>query len=99
MSSKRRAFSQEYKAEAVDLAEKIGTTRASEDLGINPANIRRWKMETQSGRAARSGAKTYEELEVEVRELRKENEYLNKVSDVLKKSLGIISKDQMRNSK
>ncbi|MBK7843399.1 MAG: hypothetical protein IPJ71_06830 [Bdellovibrionales bacterium] len=27
MSSKRRAFSQEYKTEAVDLAEKIGTTK------------------------------------------------------------------------
>ncbi|MBK9038932.1 MAG: transposase [Bdellovibrionales bacterium] len=98
MSSKRRVFSEEYKAEAIDLAEKMGTTKASQDLGINPANIRRWKIEAQSGRAA-SGAKTYEELELEVRELRKENEYLNKVSDVLKKSLGIISKDQMRNSK
>ncbi|MBK8204605.1 MAG: transposase [Bdellovibrionales bacterium] len=97
MSSKRRAFSQEYKAEAVDLAEKIGTTKASEDLGINPANIRRWKIEAHQ-EAAASG-ETYEELELEVRELRKENEYLNKVSDVLKKSLGIISKDQMRNSK
>ncbi|MBK9037780.1 MAG: transposase [Bdellovibrionales bacterium] len=99
MSSKRRVFSEEYKAEAIDLAEKMGTTKASQDLGINPANIRRWKIEAQSGRAAASGAKTYEELELEVRELRKENEYLNKVSDVLKKSLGIISKDQMRNSK
>ncbi|MBK9037914.1 MAG: transposase [Bdellovibrionales bacterium] len=56
MSSKRRVFSEEYKAEAIDLAEKMGTTKASQDLGINPANIRRWKIEAQSERPA-SGAK------------------------------------------
>lgn len=44
-SSKRR-YTTEFKQQAVALAERVGIAKAGEQLGLNPANIRRWKAKS-----------------------------------------------------
>lgn len=90
----RKAYNQEFKSEAVDLADRKGLKKASEDLGINQVTLRRWKSEQINPKAS-----TLEEAEKENARLRKENEYLKKINEVLKKSHGIFAKDHLTNSK
>lgn len=90
----RKVYNQEFKSEAVQLADKKGINKAAADLGIKPATLRRWKFETVNPRSA-----NLEESEKENARLRKENEYLKKINDVLKKSHAIFSQDHIPGSK
>lgn len=99
MSSKRRLYSEEFKSEAVELAEKNGISKAASELGVNPANIRRWRLQDPEGNSNSSGSKTMAELEKELRRLQKENGYLRKINEVLKKSTAIFSNDHIQNSR
>jgi transposase len=91
---RRKNYTQEYKQEAVELANQVGIPQAAKDLGINAVNIRRWKDEDKTPEA-----KADVDLDKEVKRLRKENEYLRKINEVLKKSTAIFSQDHHPNSK
>lgn len=91
---KRTNYTDEFKSEAVELANRKGFAQAGKDLGINPANIRRWKSEKINPKPS-----SQTDLEKENNRLRKENEYLRKINDVLKKSTAIFSQDHHPNSK
>jgi transposase len=84
----RKNYTQEYKQEAVELANQVGVSRAAKDLGINEVNIRRWINEQVTPKDESSG-----DIEKENRRLRKEIEYLRKINEVLKKSTAIFSQD------
>ena len=99
MSTKRRYYSAEFKAEAVELAEKIGDSKASIELGICQSNIRRWRRPDQIKRPISNHGKTVTELEKENRKLHKELEYLRRINEVLKKSTAIFSSYQMQSSR
>lgn len=88
---KRSSYSEEFKVEAVNLAKLIGNTKAALDLGVNEANIRRWRDEFSSVSVGKSKDNNLEE---KVRRLKKENHYLKKINEVLKKSTAILSQDQ-----
>ena len=90
----RKVYNQEFKAEAVELANRKGLKKAAEDLGVSPVTLRRWQSEEKNPKAI-----TLEESEKENARLRKENEYLKKINEVLKKSHGIFVKDHLTNSK
>ena len=94
----RRKFSDEFKLEAVELIEKIGITKAGQELDIDLSTLRSWRNK-QKPNAAGRGKKSYAELEREVRRLAKENGYLKEISKVLKKSTAIFSSDHMGNLK
>ena len=81
MSRKRNHYSEEYKVEAVGLAEKVGFVQAGKDLGVNESLIRRW-AKTNKGGIITSSSKGYAELEAEIRRLRKENSYLKQINEV-----------------
>lgn len=81
-------YTQEYKEDAIDLASRKGVAKAAVDLGINPANIHRWKSEFKNPTSQEEN-----DLEKENKKLRKENEYLRKINEVLKKSTAIFSQD------
>jgi len=98
MGTKRRLYSKEFKVEAVELAEKIGISKASIDLGVNQANITRWRRAKNTPEPS-IGSKAYADLEKQLRLAQKENQYLKKISDVLKKSLGIFSADHIQNTR
>lgn len=92
----RRSFSEEFKGEAVELAEKIGLLKAAKELDINESVIRSWrrKLKEPVSRPT-SEKKSYAELEKENRRLAKENGYLKEINKVLKKSTAIFSSDHL----
>ena len=89
MSNSTTRYSREFKEEAIQLAENIGPSKAASELGVTRKSIddRIKKLSPESRAKASASGKTVQELEAENRRLRKENEYLNKINDVLKKAL------------
>jgi len=99
---KRRSFSDEFKLEAAELANKIGNSNAARELGINESVIRNWKKSLEGNQAVQTATpsgKTSSDLEREVRRLEKENRYLKEINNILKKSTAIFSADHMERSK
>ena len=90
----KKTYNQEFKNEAIKLAEKKGIDHAAKDLGISTGSLRRWKNEKIN-----PNAKNLEEAQAENARLRKENEYLKKINEVLKKSHGIFAQDHLKDSK
>lgn len=92
--AKRRKFTNDFKEDALHLAEKVGVKRAAEELDINQDNIRRWKREKSESANVRSKTSQASQEE-ELKRLRKENLYLRRINDVLKKSAAIFSSDHI----
>ena len=44
----RRKYTEQFKEEAVKLAENVGVTQAAKDLGITSTNISRWRKGPQN---------------------------------------------------
>ena len=93
MASIRRAFTDEFKAEAVRLVTIEGhpARQVARDLGIHESLLRRWqrKLEARQARAAgvRASPAVAASLVVEqeeIRKLKRENERLRMERDVLK---------------
>jgi transposase len=85
----RRTFDETFKRDAVALLLK-GEKRVkqlAQDLGVSQWNLRDWRE--RYGPSA--PAKTTEQLEAELRTLRRENESLRVQRDILKKTLGILA--------
>lgn len=95
MSNMKNRYTKEFKVEAVELAKKIGTAKASEELGVTRKSIQNWIKGKGSGNSTNSTASNISDLETEVRRLKKENRNLKIINEVLKKSTAIFSKDQI----
>ena len=101
----RRNFTPEFKQDAVKmvLLEGISTTRAAEKLGIDRSNLERWKKShlEQMGGLQGSGSglngpgmsMTAKEMDVEIRTLRKQLRESEMQREILKKALGIFSRE------
>lgn len=78
---KRRRFSEEFKREAVALLKSSGgsTSEVSAELGIGPSLLSRWAREFEETDGS-DRRPTYEELESELRRLRKEVDFSKKAS-------------------
>lgn len=90
----RRQFTEEFKLEAVRLANQPGVSKASiaSDLGINSNMLSRWTRE-QSGKVVKAteqreaiSAEEYERMRRELAKVRTER-------DILKKALGYFAAD------
>jgi len=93
---KRQHYTQEFKLEAVKLAESVGITKAALELNVAKKSIQNWMSGISMGEAsAKSRKRTVQELEAEIRRLKKENKNIKLINDVLKKSTAIFSKDQL----
>lgn len=93
---KRRIFAKEFKSEAVELIEKIGIPRASEELDVDQATLRAWHKKAKAPESSPTDEKkSYAELEKENRRLSKELGYIKEINKVLKKSTAIFSRDHM----
>ena len=86
-----KRYSEEFKKEAVRLALGGGMTRArvARDLGVNINSLSGW---IKTAKATRGG-EVRETLEQENRRLRRENDRLTEERDILKKAVGIFSKE------
>ena len=97
MASSRRAFTDEFKAEAVRLVTVEGhpVSQVAKDLGLHESLLRRWKRKLEARvagikPAAAVTASIIVEQE-EIRRLKRENERLRMERDILKKTVAIFS--------
>ena len=91
MGAQRRFYTDQFKEEAVKLAESVGIAKAAKDLGINATNITRWRKGPQATPSEPTATPTIAELQKENMRLKKELRYAYEVTEILKKSLGIVS--------
>jgi transposase len=99
MAKSKRKFSEDFKREAVNLLLASGksVTAISTELGIEPYNLSRWKgeflMDENKPQAqAETPAEKLRRLEKLTESQAKETNTLKQERDILKKSLGIVSK-------
>lgn len=88
----RRKFTNEFKLEAVKLAESGDrpVAQVARELDLNETTLYRWM--NRYGQRAGAGRITPEEHEELIR-LRRENKRLTMERDILKKAVGIFSKE------
>ena len=89
----RKLYDQQYKTQAVKLAQTQGINNTPENLGINPNMLGRWKREHETNisqdRPAFTGRGVIalSEQEQEIQRLRKELEIARQERDILKKAV------------
>ena len=95
MSRKRRSFTDEYKAEVVNLITEQGRPvgQVCQELGLTESSVRRWVQlaEVDAGRGP-EGALTTAERE-ELRRLRRELKEVRMERDLLKKATAFFAKE------
>ena len=92
---KRRKFTDEFRAKAVQLVQSSNKTVAevARDLDLTPSSLGNWvrQAEIDAGRGP-AGALTTEERE-ELSRLRKENRVLKEEREILKKAAAFFAKE------
>jgi transposase len=95
VSSNRRArYTEEFKAEAVQLARSSpekSIRQLAYEIGVADQTLRNWVKQAQIDRGERGGLNT-EERE-ELRRLRKENKILRQEREILKKAAAFFAKE------
>src|SRR3974390_1896639 len=88
---RRRGFSDEYKAEVVELCRTSGKTiiEIARDLDLTPSSVRRWVVPADLDAGRREGLTTSEREEL-VR-LRRENQILRQERDILKRATAFFA--------
>ena len=89
---KRREFTNEFKLEVVKLAERgdVPVVQVARDLGLHETVLRRWMQ--RYGKRPNGTRLTPDEHEELIR-LRRENKRLTMERDILKKAVGIFTKE------
>ena len=91
----RRAFTDEFKAEAVRLVLDEGKSvmQAARDLDLHPNSLREWVNRARADRTKGKTGLTTEERE-ELSRLRRENRTLKMEREILKKAAAFFAKNQ-----
>jgi transposase len=86
-----KKYSEEFKKEAVRLALEGGMShsRVARDLGVNINSLAGWMKKAKATR----GGEVRDTLEAENRRLRRELSIVTEERDIVKKALGIFSKE------
>lgn len=96
MQRERRSYDKEFKLMAVNLCQSGKSTKeVSEDLGIRPDMVRRWKREFtkyQEGSFSGHGKANMTDEQKEITRLKKELADAQIERDILKKAVGIFSR-------
>jgi len=89
----RRSFSDEFKAEVVELCRTSGKSIAqvAHDLGIGETAVRRWVAQAEVDAGRRPGLTTEEHAELVA--LRKENRVLREERDLLRRATALFAKE------
>jgi transposase len=97
MPKVQKTYTQEFKREAVRLAQTSGKsiTQVARDLGISDTSIHQWRKElAEHASEAFPGSGHQTAIEEENRRLKRENDVLRQERDILKKAVGIFSRGQ-----
>ena len=90
----RRRFTDDFKAQAVTLAESIGPAQAARQLDMSAKTLTNWLGVSRAGRPLRSpGRKPVGELESELDRLRTENATLKMEREILKKATAFFARE------
>ncbi len=95
----KKSYSDEFKRDAIHLLETSGKSVSAieRELGISQGLLRRWKKRFQVNTETESlELSDMEQLRNEVRALKRELEITRMERDILKKTVGIFSKDHQR---
>jgi transposase len=95
---RRRAFTREFKLEAVRLISDRGVTaaQASRDLGIHENVLRKWVRDFEADpKEAFPGQGQMKPEQLEIERLRREVAKLKAERDILKEAAAYFAKDQM----
>ncbi len=96
---KRRSFTNDYKVQAVELAEQIGSNdEAANRLGIDADRIRTWKRQlgrSKNTKDPRTPGQVMADLE-EIKRLKKQVSDLEKTNYILKKAAAFFSQDHLK---
>ena len=98
MSAKRKRFSKQFKLDAIAQYEHGDKSMAQieRDLGITEGALGKWRSELREAKTeteAFPGNGNLPESEARLRQLERENAQLRQEKEILKKVLGIYSKD------
>ena len=95
MPRTRPSYSEEFRREAVELLLSSGRPlkQVAGELGISANALRSWRNRSLgAGRAGGAGADGPQDA-ADMRRLRRENEYLRRQRDILKKAVSILSEN------
>ncbi len=97
MSEKRqrRDFTDDFKNDAVKLVIEQGynCSEVGRRLGINHTNVSRWVRQHRAEKENKTEAGSSQELQAEVKQLRKENKRLLMERDILKKAAAFFANE------
>lgn len=103
MGTKKQEYTEEFKRQAIELAEEIGATAAAEKLGVKSGTVigawKRWATRRQKIQGSDSGRiekPTYKDLEAEVAQLRKQLREERKVTEILKDATAFFSQHRLK---
>src|SRR5690349_6287887 len=98
MQKVQKTYTPEFKHEAVRLAQTSGKpiTQIARELGISDTSIHQWRKElAEHGSEAFPGSGHQTAQEEEIRRIKRELERVRMERDILKKTLGIFTRDQL----
>jgi transposase len=87
-------YTSEFKQQAAELANRIGCSKAADQLGVQVQNVQRWKKNADDQEPQTKKEKV--NLEVENRRLTKELEEQKKINQILKKAAAFFSQDHLK---
>ena len=96
MARTRRAFSAEFKREAVKLLQRPGVpvAQVAQEMEINQGVLRRWVQQFDSGAWEKAPGKELKAAQTqELEKLRRELHRVKMERDILKKALGFFAKE------
>ena len=93
-----RKYTDEFKVEAIRLAESVGFATASKRLGVSDGNLRNWVDRGHEGKrepaeSAKSAKKTLAEMEAENNRLRRELENTQLDLEIVKKAAAYFARE------
>lgn len=97
MTKKKNVYTDQFKAEAVEMVKEHGIKRTIQDLGVSKSSLVNWSQKETPQKL--SEPKSLNDAIKENKRLQKENQYLKKINDVLKKSTAIFSQGELPPSK
>lgn len=94
-SGTRRRYSEEFKADAVNLVEEqgYGVSEAARGLGIDRSILARWRRECREQTIGSSSRPNEDERDAELRQLREENRKLRIEREILKKAAAFFANE------
>jgi transposase len=88
----KKRYDEEFRQDALKLAEKIGVREASEKLDVSTKALYSWqRAERLKKGIAAKGLNPGESAEEGFKRLEKENAELREANDILKKALGFMA--------